>query len=122
MKQRKAARKTGSTKRTPAARKRAGNRPFALAAECAIDSVGKLKSDLLRLLGKTGTVAIDASALRRIDTATLQVLAAFTRDRGAAGLPVEWTGVPAVLTDAARLLSLSTTLGLATPAAARVQA
>jgi ABC-type transporter Mla MlaB component len=122
MKQRKAARNSGSTKRTPAARKRTGNRPLALAADCAIGTAGKLKADLLRRLTQTDTVAIDASAVQRIDTATLQVLAAFARERGAAGLAVEWVGVPSALTDAARLLNLSALLGLAAPAAASVPA
>jgi phospholipid transport system transporter-binding protein len=123
MKQRKAPRKKpGSTKRTPAVRKRTVSRPFALAADCAIGSAGKLKTDLLRRLKQPGSVAIDASALQRIDTATLQVLVAFARDRGAAGRPVEWVGVPAVLSDAARLLNLTATLGLAAPADAPVPA
>jgi anti-anti-sigma regulatory factor len=122
MKQRKAARSSGSTKRKPAARKRAANRPLALAADCAIGTAGKLKADLLRRLAQAGSVAIDASAVQRIDTATLQVLAAFARDRGAAGLPVEWVGIPAVVTDAARLLNLSAVLGLTASADAAVPA
>jgi phospholipid transport system transporter-binding protein len=122
MKHRKAARKTGSTKRTPADRKRAAGRPLVLAAECAIDSADKLKSDLLRSLRQRAGVSIDASAVRRIDTATLQVLAAFARDRRAAGLPLEWVGVPDAFAEAARILNLSVTLGLAGQADASVPA
>ncbi len=57
---------------------------------------------------------IDASAVQRIDTASLQVLAAFARDRRAGGLAVEWVGVPACLTEAATVLDLTTVLGFAT--------
>ena len=45
-------------------------------------------------------------APERIDTATLQVLYAFVRDRLAGDREVTWQGVPAALTDAARLLGV----------------
>jgi ABC-type transporter Mla MlaB component len=60
----------------------------------------------------SGNVQLDASAVQRVDTASLQVLAAFARDRRADGLPLEWLGVPACLTDAATLLDLTNALGL----------
>ena len=105
----------------PAVRKRASGRPLVLAAECAIDSADKLKADLLRLKERAG-VSIDASAVQRIDTATLQVLAAFARDRRAVGLPLEWVGVPDAFAEAARLLNLSAALGLPGQANASVTA
>jgi phospholipid transport system transporter-binding protein len=84
----------------------------ALPAECVIASVDDLKADLLTRLTFDSSVTIDAAAVQRIDTASLQLLAAFARDRRAAGLPFEWTGVPASVTEAANLLNLTDTLGL----------
>jgi ABC-type transporter Mla MlaB component len=115
MKQRKAARKTGRKPRVAkakaAAPKRATTRPLALPAECAIASAQSLRKSLMKRLSDRANVQIDASAVQRIDTASLQVLAAFARDRRAAGLEVEWLGVPASLTDVARMLDLTNVLG-----------
>src|SRR4051812_47321966 len=114
MKQRKATRKTGSTRRTAkaAAPKRKTARPVCLPAECVIASAPALRTTLLKRVSDSGNVQLDASALQRVDTASLQVLAAFARDRRADGLPLEWLGVPACLTDAATLLDLTNALGL----------
>ena len=76
-----------------------------------------MRGGLLNRLADTDNVQIEASAVQRIDTASLQVLAAFARDRRAGGLPVEWLGVPACLTEAATLLDLTDALGFARPAA-----
>jgi anti-anti-sigma regulatory factor len=123
MKQRKAARKTGLKTRTAkkAAPKRTTVRAVVLPAECAIASAPELRDGLLKRLSDARNVQIDASALQRIDTASLQVLAAFARDRRAEGLPVEWLSVPACLTDAAALLDLTDALGLASPAVAAAE-
>ncbi len=61
-------------------------RPVALPAECVIASAAELRAALLKRLAEAGNVQIDASAVQRIDTASLQVLAAFSRDRRAGGL------------------------------------
>ena len=116
MKQRKATRKkTGSTRGTAktAAPKRKTVRPVALPAECVIASAPELRTSLLKRLSDARNVQIDASAVQRIDTANLQVLAAFARDRRAEGLALEWLGVPNCLAEAATLLDLTNTLGLA---------
>ena len=120
MKQRKAARKTGTKRRVAkaAAPKRKTVRPVrrppvSLPAECVIASAAGLRAALLKRLGDSGNVQIDASAVQRVDTASLQVLAAFARDRRADGLPLEWLGVPACLSEAATLLDLTNALGLA---------
>jgi ABC-type transporter Mla MlaB component len=135
MKQRKAPRKTGKTRRTAkaaapkrktvraartatrSARPARPTRPVALPAECVIASAGDLRDALLARVGDTGNVQLDASAVQRVDTASLQVLAAFVRDRRADGLPLEWLGVSACLTDAATLLDLTNVLGFGTPGA-----
>jgi ABC-type transporter Mla MlaB component len=84
----------------------------ALPAECLIATVDELRTDLTSQLTLESSVTIDAAAVQRIDTASLQLLAAFTRDRRAAGLSVEWASVPATLAEAAILLNLTHTLGL----------
>jgi anti-anti-sigma regulatory factor len=118
MKQRKAARKTGRSTRVSqakaAAPKRNVTRPLALPAECAIASAPSLRASLLKRLADPANVQIDASAVQRIDTASLQVLGAFAHDRRAAGRASEWRGVPAGMTDVARLLGLTSILGFDT--------
>jgi len=131
MKQRKAPRKTGKNRRTakaavpkqktvraarPARAARAA-RPVALPADCVIASAADLRGALLERVSDTGNVQLDASAVQRVDTASLQVLAAFVRGRRAEGLPLEWLGVSACLTDAANLLDLTNVLGLGSPGA-----
>jgi anti-anti-sigma regulatory factor len=95
--------------------RKATNASFALPANCSIRDAAQLKTALLGLLPQD-SVAIDAGAVERIDTAGLQLLAAFMRDRAANGFGTEWCGVNATLRDAANILGLAGQLGL--PAAA----
>jgi len=107
--------RTGRASAKSAARKAATKKaagPITLPAECMIAGVDELKTTLTRRLALESNVTIDAAAVQRIDTASLQLLAAFIRDRRAAGLPFEWAGVTRSVTDAAELLNLSDTLGL----------
>lgn len=71
-----------------------------------------LKAGLLRLLDDSRAVVLDVSALQRIDTAGLQLLAAFVRDRRTAGYRVEWRGRAPALESAAGLLGLRRMLDL----------
>jgi ABC-type transporter Mla MlaB component len=120
MKPSKAAGKSRSKRRAPAkpapkkrAVRKAAVRPMlALPAECVIASAGTLRTRLCELVDADANVTLDASAVQRIDTAGLQVLATFVRARQAAGLACEWTAVPATFSEAAQLLDLTTTLGL----------
>jgi len=114
MKHRKAAPKPGNTRRTAnaVAPKRKTVRPVSLPAECVIASASDLRAALLKRASDAGNVQLDASAIQRVDTASLQVLAAFVRDRRADGLALEWLGVPACLLEAATLLDLTNALGL----------
>jgi phospholipid transport system transporter-binding protein len=86
--------------------------PIALRAECLIGTVDELRAELSSQLTLEGSVTIDAAAVERIDTASMQLLAAFARDRRAAGLSVEWAAVPATVAEAATLLNLTHALGL----------
>lgn len=79
---------------------------YALNASCTVRDSIALKSALLDLLADRRPVTIDAGAVERIDTAALQVLCAFARDRKAAGGEVVWTGGTDSFCDAIRLLGL----------------
>jgi phospholipid transport system transporter-binding protein len=122
MTKRKAARTTGKKPRTAkaAAPKRKASKaktpkPVSLPAECVIASAPDLRDVLLKRVGEAGNVQIDASAVQRVDTASLQVMAAFVRDRRNDGLSCEWLSVPTCLTEAATLLDLTNALGLGSP-------
>jgi ABC-type transporter Mla MlaB component len=114
--------KRGAAPRRPAAgRAKAAESPrrrsradgsLALAAECTVAEADSLKAELARRLNEPAPVAVDVSALQRIDTAALQLLAAFVRDRRTAGRAVEWRGRAAALDSAAGLLGLSEMLEL----------
>ena len=83
-----------------------------LAADCTVAQADTLKSELERRLQEPAPVTLDVGALQRIDTAGLQLLAAFVRDRRTAGRAVTWRGEAASLTTAASLLGLSDMLEL----------
>jgi ABC-type transporter Mla MlaB component len=92
--------------------KRAAGDLLHLAAECTVAQAETLKSELGRRLQRPQPVTVDVSALQRIDTAGLQLLAAFVRDRRTAGHAVAWRGRAAALETAAGLLGLRAMLEL----------
>jgi ABC-type transporter Mla MlaB component len=94
---------------------------FAVAAECTVADASSLKSDLAKLLDDSGVVTLDIGAVQRIDTAGLQVIATFVRERESLGLEVEWRGTAPALTAAAKLLGLSSLLKLPAPAGQAVE-
>jgi phospholipid transport system transporter-binding protein len=83
---------------------------FALPAECSVADGEALKDHLTKLLPLPRTVTLGRAAVQRIDTATLQMLAAFVRDRRARGLGFEWSGEAPAFTSAVSLLGLSSLL------------
>jgi ABC-type transporter Mla MlaB component len=85
---------------------------LALAAECTVYDAGSLKERLAGLLDEPQAVTLDVTALQRIDTAGLQVITAFVRERAGHGRQVEWHGTAPVLTTAAQLLGLTSLLKL----------
>jgi ABC-type transporter Mla MlaB component len=89
-----------------------GSGAFAVAAECTVADASSLKAGLAKLLNESGIVTLDVSAVQRIDTAGLQVIAAFVRERERQGRQVEWRGSAPALTAAAKLLGLSSFLKL----------
>jgi ABC-type transporter Mla MlaB component len=86
--------------------------PLVLEPECTLAGAMQLRDALCARLPQPGAVLLDAAAVVRIDTAALQLLAAFVRDRRLAGGPVQWLGVSQELTDAARLLGMDAMLAL----------
>lgn len=83
-----------------------------LASNCTVKDAAALKNELLQLLDEPGTVAIDAKSVERIDTAIIQLLCAFVRDRSQRNSGVTWVGAPQPLLDAARLLGVGAQLSL----------
>jgi ABC-type transporter Mla MlaB component len=85
---------------------------LALAAECLVSEATLLKESLAGLLDEPLPVTLDISVLQRIDTAGLQVITAFVRERAGHGRTVEWQGNAPALTTAAQLLGLTSLLRL----------
>lgn len=85
---------------------------FALPAECTLADAGALRARLKRLIAHPRPLTLDGSFVERIDTATMQVLIAFVRDRRERGLPVMWHGDAPAFTEAATLLGIHGLLGL----------
>jgi ABC-type transporter Mla MlaB component len=102
----------GRREAKPPAKRVRGDGSLRLAAECAVAEADALKSELARRLQEPQPVTLDVSALQRIDTAGLQLLAAFVRDRRTAGRAVAWRGRAPALETAAGLLGLRDMLEL----------
>ena len=84
---------------------------LALDSDCSLTAADALKAALAALLEAPQTVTLDAGAVQRIDTAALQLLAAFVRDRRLGGRTVAWRGAAQALQPAARLLGMEGILG-----------
>jgi phospholipid transport system transporter-binding protein len=86
-----------------------------LPQDCTIPAARALKALLVQQLD-AAEVVLDASAVERVDTAGLQLLAAFARDRLQAGHATNWQGAEAQIRPAADLLGLTEMLALEAPA------
>lgn len=86
----------------------AGNAPrtVVLGTTCTIEDVAQLRNDLITHLAANKPIIIDATRLERIDTAGVQLLAAFAIDCLEQGIVFAWKQRPAVLEEAIRLLGL----------------
>lgn len=84
----------------------ASGNTIALAASCSIKEVAALHRSLVAVVDHDGAVCIDANAVERIDTATLQLLYAFVRDRLNADREVVWQNVTGALSESARQLGM----------------
>lgn len=83
-----------------------------LPAVCTIRDAAELKLLLLASVTSRKLVRLDASAVERVDTAALQLLLAYLRDRRLRDALTEWAGCSRPLEDAARQLGLADLLGL----------
>jgi ABC-type transporter Mla MlaB component len=87
--------------------------PNTIRVEAAsIGTAGNLQRALIEQLEGSGPVRLEVGTLERIDTATLQLLAAFIRELTAASRAVEWAARSEVLEQAARSLGLTAALAL----------
>ena len=83
-----------------------------LGAHLTIREAVPLRAELLERVDAVDLVALDAAGVQKVDTAGLQVLLAFTRQRRAAAVETIWTGCSEVLRKAALALDLAQALGL----------
>lgn len=90
----------------------AGEPIVVLAANCSVKDAAALKSSLCAWSNHGDAVTLDVSAVERVDTATMQLLCAFVRDRSGRKQSVAWRGESAALQDAVRLLGVGALLGL----------
>jgi ABC-type transporter Mla MlaB component len=109
---------TPATASAPAAEPARSESVVALASNSTVKDAAALKSTLAQVLEAPGSVTIDAKSVERIDTAIIQVLCAFVRDRAERNLAIEWRGTPQPLFDAARLLGVGALLALPSQAEA----
>lgn len=94
--------------------------PVVLPASCTLREAVALKETLLSSVDVENALSMDARAVERIDTAGMQVLAAFVRERATQSRTVEWLGLSETFLEAVRLLGLSSSLSIPDTAGASV--
>ena len=80
--------------------------------DCTIRTIPTLHEELVRRLSETGPVSVDRTGIQRPNTELLQLLAAFVRDLRSQSRAIQWLGESAAFDRAARVLGLSSSLGL----------
>ncbi|WDK02240.1 STAS domain-containing protein [Xanthomonas campestris] len=83
-----------------------------LGEDLGIETSADLKQKLAAVLTQDGELVLDAGEVRRIHTASVQLLCAFVQARRSAGLQIEFDGCNDTFRDAARLLGVTDALGL----------
>jgi ABC-type transporter Mla MlaB component len=83
-----------------------------LLAECTVRNAMALRTSLLDSLDAPGSVDVEVGAVERVDTACLQLLLAFVRERSQHGRSTAWRGRSDVLEQATTLLGLGGTLAI----------
>jgi len=78
----------------------------ALGADCTIEHAPELQKQLAKVLADRACVTLDFSAVKRCDTAGLQVLAAFIRERREAGRDIELASMSENFLATVKLLGL----------------
>lgn len=85
---------------------------LSLGEDLGIETSADLKQRLAGLLAQEGELLLDAGQVRRIHTASVQLLCAFFAARRGAGQATGFDGCSDTFKDAARLLGVSSVLGL----------
>ena len=85
---------------------------MSLGEDLGIETSADLKQQLAAYLAQDGEVLLDAGQVRRIHTASVQLLCAFFDARRQAGRATGFDGCTDTFKDAARLLGVSAALGL----------
>ena len=85
-------------------------RVIALASHCTVKDAAALKLDLCAIADEAD-VTLDVGAVERIDTATMQLLCAFVRDRSLREQKVTWKGESECWRNAVRVLGAGELLG-----------
>jgi|SRR6516165_6653575 ABC-type transporter Mla MlaB component len=100
--------KARPVRKAGARRPAAGRRPeVRLPEDCTLSQADGLKLHLARLSSHVSSVTLQVGSVQRIDTACMQLLAAFVRDRAASGRAVRMGGDSRVFSEALRLLGLA---------------
>ena len=89
----------------------AGETPLVFEPVLDIAGARQLYNELNAALIGAKALVLDASRVQRIDTAALQLLAAFAHATRATGLPLRWHAASTALCEAAALFGLNETLG-----------
>ncbi|MDQ2641633.1 MAG: STAS domain-containing protein [Pseudomonadota bacterium] len=97
---------------TPAGKNPPAAARLVLQADCTLRQATTLKTSLLELQPGAQGATLDGSAVQRIDTAGLQLLAAFAQGETKAGRPLAWSGASPVLREASSRLGLAAVLSL----------
>ena len=82
-----------------------------LNSNCTVKDAAALKVSLCAIAKHSDAVTVDVSAVERVDTATMQLLCAFVRDRSGRKQSITWRGESQALQDAVRLLGIGALLG-----------
>lgn len=85
---------------------------FTLPEECTLRDAPALQAQLVALRSPADAVIVDAGAVRRIDTAALQLLVAFVRREQAEGRQVQWPAPSAEFLESSHRIGLGVALGL----------
>ncbi len=74
--------------------------------------ISEWREKMMAELAQDSELVIDASALKRIDTAGMQLLLAVVKDATVKGCSVQWSGVSDILSQSAHWLGMSKVLGV----------
>ncbi len=97
---------------SPAGKKSPAAARLVLPADCTLRQATALQSSLLALQPGPQGATLDGAAVQRVDTAGLQLLAAFAQDEAKAGRTLAWSGASQVLREAGARLGLLAVLSL----------